>query len=325
MLFRSPPPALNQIVTPDINRLGLLDCQGPQGFQGLTEIGAGIATTCGQYLGFPITNPNQRQQLIQLGKALFWDMQVGSDGVQACATCHFHAGADSRTVNQLSPGLNRYLTTKNSQLQIKNAINPSQLNPTAGPESDVNLDGGKTANYHLTSGDFPRASDVRREAVGGPNFGNNDVTSSQGVHLGTFGTVTPGARNENGAPYAGQDIPAFNLNGTKTARRVEPRNTPTTIGAGFNLRNFWDGRANQFFNGVNPFGMTDPSGRIKISSDATVGTAGVNIADQQVMIPFSSLASQAVGPPGSAFEMSLDGRQLRDIAHKLFEIGRAHV
>jgi len=29
-----------------------------------------------------------------LGKALFWDMQVGSDGVQACATCHFDAGAD---------------------------------------------------------------------------------------------------------------------------------------------------------------------------------------------------------------------------------------
>ena len=40
----------------------------------------------------------------QLGKALFWDMQVGSDGVQACATCHFHAGADSRTRNQLNPG-----------------------------------------------------------------------------------------------------------------------------------------------------------------------------------------------------------------------------
>ena len=42
---------------------------------------------------------------IQLGKALFWDMQVGSDGVQACATCHFHAGADNRRKNQLSPGL----------------------------------------------------------------------------------------------------------------------------------------------------------------------------------------------------------------------------
>ena len=35
-----------------------------------------------------------RQAAIALGKALFWDMQIGSDGVQACATCHFHAGAD---------------------------------------------------------------------------------------------------------------------------------------------------------------------------------------------------------------------------------------
>src|SRR5881628_406129 len=42
---------------------------------------------------------------IRLGKALFWDMQAGSDGVQACASCHFHAGADNRRKNQLSPGL----------------------------------------------------------------------------------------------------------------------------------------------------------------------------------------------------------------------------
>ncbi|MFO0743018.1 MAG: cytochrome c peroxidase [Labilithrix sp.] len=34
---------------------------------------------------------------IRLGKALFWEMQVGSDGVTACATCHFHAGARSFT------------------------------------------------------------------------------------------------------------------------------------------------------------------------------------------------------------------------------------
>src|SRR5687767_11641951 len=36
---------------------------------------------------------------IALGKALFWDMQIGSDGKTACATCHFNAGADSRTRN----------------------------------------------------------------------------------------------------------------------------------------------------------------------------------------------------------------------------------
>src|SRR5687767_15193023 len=40
-----------------------------------------------------------------LGKALFWDMQVGSDRIQACATCHFRAGADPRSRNQVGPGL----------------------------------------------------------------------------------------------------------------------------------------------------------------------------------------------------------------------------
>src|SRR5690349_11468922 len=39
--------------------------------------------------------------LVALGKALFWDMQVGSDDRTACATCHFHAGADHR-VDQLT-------------------------------------------------------------------------------------------------------------------------------------------------------------------------------------------------------------------------------
>jgi cytochrome c peroxidase len=41
---------------------------------------------------------------IQLGKALFWDMQAGSDDIQACASCHFNAGADSRAINQVNPG-----------------------------------------------------------------------------------------------------------------------------------------------------------------------------------------------------------------------------
>lgn len=48
-----------------------------------------------------------RTSLVALGKALFWDVQVGSDGRTACATCHFHAGADHRRQNQLTspPGL----------------------------------------------------------------------------------------------------------------------------------------------------------------------------------------------------------------------------
>src|SRR5262249_54932934 len=44
--------------------------------------------------------------LIQLGKAFSWDMQMGSDGIQACASCHFHAVADYRIKNALNPGTN---------------------------------------------------------------------------------------------------------------------------------------------------------------------------------------------------------------------------
>ena len=38
-----------------------------------------------------------RGAAIALGKALFWDMRVGSDAKTACASCHFHAGADAAT------------------------------------------------------------------------------------------------------------------------------------------------------------------------------------------------------------------------------------
>ena len=43
---------------------------------------------------------------VQLGKALFWDQQVGSGGLTACASCHHAAGADPRAVNALHPGSN---------------------------------------------------------------------------------------------------------------------------------------------------------------------------------------------------------------------------
>jgi len=44
---------------------------------------------------------------IRLGKALFWEQQTGSDGLTACASCHFHAGVDNRRLNTVNPGFNR--------------------------------------------------------------------------------------------------------------------------------------------------------------------------------------------------------------------------
>jgi len=70
---------------------------------------------------------------------------------------------------------------------------------------------------------------------------------------------------------------------------VTGRNAPTVIAAVFNRDNFWDGRANHNFNGLNPFGNT-PNG----SGTLTIANA--------------SLASQAVGPPNNDTEMSCGGR-----------------
>lgn len=85
------PPAitpLSQVGIPDVNVMGLLDKTGPNADQWTFE---------------PITNPGQQQALQVLGKAFFWDMQTGSDGIQGCASCHFHAGADNRTTHQVNP------------------------------------------------------------------------------------------------------------------------------------------------------------------------------------------------------------------------------
>jgi len=82
--------------------------------------------------------PNLRQYvrsndaLIVLGKALFWDMQLSSDGRVACASCHFHAGADHRAQNQISnPAgsipLNYTLTTDDFPFHVLS--NPDNLQP----------------------------------------------------------------------------------------------------------------------------------------------------------------------------------------------------
>jgi cytochrome c peroxidase len=94
-------------------------------------------------------------------------------------------------------------------------------------------------------------------------------------------------------------------------RKVEPRNTPTIINAVFNFDNFWDGRAKNIFNGVNPFGARDPNARIFKKN--------ANGQDDPVTLRLknSSLASQAVGPPLSDFEMSCGGRTFADNGRKV--------
>ena len=99
--------------------------------------------------------------------------------------------------------------------------------------------------------------------------------------------------------------------GNVNVRRVAPRNTPSVINAVFNLHNFWDGRANFHFNGVTPFGQTDPDATILVRNNAG------DLENRKVDLRFASLASQAVAPTLSKSEMSFDGRSSPNVGKKM--------
>jgi len=154
---------------------------------------------------------------IALGKALFWDLQVGSNGLLSCASCHFHAGVDTRAKNQLSPGL---------------------LRVTASGEADpdITFNAGKGPNSVLVPGDFPfhkladpnnASSEVLRDT--------NDVAGSQGVSLTKFIDIVPGSAVDQVEVVPD---PIFNVQDINV-RQVTERNTPSTINAVFNFREFW--------------------------------------------------------------------------------------
>jgi cytochrome c peroxidase len=225
---------------------------------------------------------------IALGKALFWDLQVGSNGLQSCASCHFHAGVDSRAKNQLSPGL---------------------LRVTASGEADPDITfnaGGP--NSVLQPADFPFHKLADPNNASSPVLAHtNDVAGSQGVSLAKFIDTVPGSSVDQ---VQVQPDPVFNVQGINV-RQVTERNTPSTINAVFNHRLFWDGRAQNEFNGVNPFGSRDPNAYV-----LKAPTRQSPLQQAKISLKNSALASQAVGPPLSSVEESATGRTFPDIGQK---------
>jgi cytochrome c peroxidase len=95
------------------------------------------------------------------------------------------------------------------------------------------------------------------------------------------------------------------------ARGVTRRNAPTVINAAFNHRNFWDGRANEVFNGSSGWGERDATAGVWVkNADGSVTKTRLHLAN-------ASLASQALGPPANTVEMSCTGRTLADLGRKL--------
>ncbi len=169
------------------------------------------------------------QALLVLGKALFWDMQVGSDGRTACGTCHFHAGADHRSRNQLS-----------------------------------NPQGPFVPNHQQVWSDFPfrvfgdpndNHSAILRDSA--------QRAGSAGMFARTFSALT-GSAAEQGADA--QDAPAFRI-GNLNIRQVTTRNAPSVINAVFHVRAFRDGRASDVFTGRTPFGDSDTRANAVVASN----------------------------------------------------------
>ncbi len=262
---------------------------------------------------------------IVLGKALFWDEQVGSDGM-ACASCHFSAGMDSRPTNQLSPGLNdvrfpggdtQFGGLEQAQGTVANDIGHVSPAGTAGRTA-----GGQVAgpNITLTADDFPfhKLADIG-EHNADILYTTNDVWSSAGTMNGQLVAVNETGGFDDCGPA---DPAVFNNGHGFAARKVEPRNTPTMINAAFNFENFWDGRAKNVFNGVDPFGnrtlAENPLARIvMVDSAARRVPTSSDLKLAALSVTNSSLASQATGPPLSDFEMSCSGRTFHDLGRKL--------
>jgi cytochrome c peroxidase len=241
-----------------------------------------------------------RLAALRLGKALFWDMNVGGDGGQACASCHYRAGADPfdvRATNQINPRISGTFT------------GTSVVN---GP--NVTLNGGNYPFFQVLNASTAQLiQDGSGNAVfkDGNAITNNkdDVTGSQGVSFKTFLNTVLGNPLDNATS---QNDGTFGH-----SRRVTGRNTPPAVNAVFNYANFWDGRANNIFNGSSPIGPIDPGAGIWVNLAGPLETPILQF--QKVAIPNASLASQAVGPPNNNVEMSWDGRTFPQLGHKMLD------
>jgi cytochrome c peroxidase len=249
-----------------------------------------------------------REKAIVLGKALFWDMQVGSDNRTACATCHWAAGADHRVRNMVYIGAHGTpFDNPTHEMEVKHELAEEHF---------------RGANSLLTPDDFPfrrhedpwRPGDEPEAGVRAFNpltFDTVEIGASQGVILSDFLGF-----EENGTVEIQSIVEDEEYNfGGANARIPTERNAPTMINAVFFDRLFWDGRAQHFFNGVNNWGELD--------QDARVLKASVNggpMEEVQILLNNAALASQAVGPVLSEVEMSWMGRSFPDVARKLFAL-----
>jgi cytochrome c peroxidase len=226
-----------------------------------------------------------------LGKALFWDQRVGSDDRTACATCHYHAGIDTRTKHTDS-------ALVPDQVRVNHQWTQADHTPDSGT--------GQSEDFGLILA----------------KSGNDDQTlviGSQGIRLRMFAGL---AMNAEGIPVEKSRMPTVEelkslhyLESQLPYRSVSRRNAATVINSTLLSRLFHDGRASDEFNGHDGNGASSPLadeiGKFVVRNQ--------RVTTLQVRIPRAAAASQAVVPLVSDQEMSWHGRRPWHVALKLLD------
>ena len=243
-----------------------------------------------------VTDPASQTQVnaakaaaIALGKALLWDMQVGSDGKTACASCHFRAGTDPRFKGTLNPGANGAF----------NVVSRG-TGTVVGPAGELT---GSEFPFHQCNNPELLSSKVIQDY--------DDAVGAQGIRLNQFVDIVPGQAEETGTPIPD---PVFNDGAGNNLRQVTRRNSPTYINSALFFTSFHDGRANNVFNGANNWGPADDNA-VVFAVDGLV-----NLVPGKPRIRFAALASQALAPPITDMEMSYRGRTWPKIGKKMLSL-----
>jgi cytochrome c peroxidase len=165
-----------------------------------------------------------RLEAMVLGKSLFWDMQVGSDAVQSCGSCHAHAGADNRTKNQLNP---------NGQDGIRG-------NPTNFPGTPDHVFDPHPVNYDLTAADFPFRRLTHPEVAGDPLCTTPIIGNVTGISFpdgdppdNPFAVAADGDSALGGGSYTACDAGNIDNSGAVTGHPGDTEEVASSMGVHF--------------------------------------------------------------------------------------------
>ena len=242
-------------------------------------------------------------KLLELGKALFWDVQMSDDQTIACGTCHNNAGADSRITNQI--GFARTLRNQDGSKRGFDSFSNDS-------ENDIEF----RPNITLIPNNFPRnkKSDVR-------DFSSeflrqtNTIVGSAGIQRDriknngqrSFVPLVTLDRSDYKMPLAGESGVFLNT------RRKAARNAPSVINAVYNYRVLWNGKAANSFNGNTPFGENDTRTTVFVTLPSGY------LQQKSVHINNAALASQSMGSMNNPSEMTTEQQGLGSPGgHNLF-------